>query len=176
MAWPKQFTEEEDAQIVAMRKQGYTIGHIAREIGKTQKQVESHWQWLRKREKGRQEQPEKEVAPPWTPEEDELLFDLRAQGLMWKEIAPRLHRSLASCSGRYNWFKRQKREECDEIELEVRGSLSRETPAKLLPKTYWRKCHDCGKMTYNYRCDKCAEKWRNKHGISLDEEGDSQNE
>lgn len=30
-----------------------------------------------------------------------------------------------------------------------------------------RRCHDCGKPTYNYRCDKCREKWQREHSISL---------
>lgn len=30
-----------------------------------------------------------------------------------------------------------------------------------------RHCHDCGKVTTNYRCDDCWKKWRKKHGVSL---------
>ena len=30
-----------------------------------------------------------------------------------------------------------------------------------------RRCHDCGKPTYNYRCDKCREKWQRSHNVSL---------
>lgn len=29
-----------------------------------------------------------------------------------------------------------------------------------------RKCHDCGKPTYNYRCDKCWDALRQKNGCS----------
>ena len=29
-----------------------------------------------------------------------------------------------------------------------------------------RKCHDCGKLTSNYRCPKCLSKWRDKHHVS----------
>jgi len=36
------------------------------------------------------------------------------------------------------------------------------TPTGMLPK---RKCHDCGKPTYNYRCDKCLKKWRERWGV-----------
>lgn len=30
-----------------------------------------------------------------------------------------------------------------------------------------RKCHDCGKPTDNYRCDKCLDKWRRKNFVPL---------
>lgn len=30
-----------------------------------------------------------------------------------------------------------------------------------------RRCHDCGKITYNYRCDSCWEKLRRKLGLVI---------
>lgn len=30
-----------------------------------------------------------------------------------------------------------------------------------------RHCHDCGKPTNNFRCDKCWDKWKIRHGISI---------
>ena len=32
-------------------------------------------------------------------------------------------------------------------------------------KLYTRKCHDCGIKTNNYRCQKCLEEWKVKHGV-----------
>lgn len=170
MAWPKQFTEAEDEVIRTMRAQGYTIGHIARELGRTHRQLQTHWQWLqKKKEPG---EVEKTLTPPWSAEDDEQLFYLRdVEKLQWKDIAKRLNRTTSACSGRYAWFRHKRIAESeDETELAVRTTVSRETPAKLLPKTYWRKCHDCGKATYNYRCDKCKEKWKKKHHVEEDEE------
>ena len=170
MAWPKQFSDEEDAIIRSMRERGYTLGHIARELGKTQKQIESHWQWLRRKKlPGEVEKP---LAPPWSAEDDERLFYLRDHDkLQWKDIAEKLGRTKSACSGRYNWFRHKRIAESeDETELAVRISVSRETPARLLPKTYWRKCHDCGKQTPHFRCSKCRDKWRQKHHVEEDEE------
>ena len=28
-----------------------------------------------------------------------------------------------------------------------------------------RSCHDCGRPTWNYRCDLCLEDWRSRHGV-----------
>lgn len=33
-----------------------------------------------------------------------------------------------------------------------------------------RKCHDCGKLINNYRCDDCWEKWKIKNHIPLNNE------
>lgn len=33
-----------------------------------------------------------------------------------------------------------------------------------------RKCHDCGKPTYNYRCTPCTAKWKRKHAVSASED------
>ena len=32
---------------------------------------------------------------------------------------------------------------------------------------YMRKCHDCGRPTTNYRCDKCLTKWKIKNGVKI---------
>ena len=32
-------------------------------------------------------------------------------------------------------------------------------------KSRMRKCHDCQKLTWNYRCTKCDRKHKLKHGI-----------
>ena len=30
-----------------------------------------------------------------------------------------------------------------------------------------RKCHDCGTLTYNYRCGRCREAWQRKHKVPV---------
>lgn len=30
-----------------------------------------------------------------------------------------------------------------------------------------RKCHDCGKLTYNYRCGRCLAEWQRKHHVPV---------
>lgn len=36
-----------------------------------------------------------------------------------------------------------------------------------------RKCHDCGKPTWNYRCEACQRLWRAKHDVCLDYDCDN---
>lgn len=36
-----------------------------------------------------------------------------------------------------------------------------------------RTCHDCGKPTWNYRCDACLRKWRKKNGVAVEIVGDN---
>ena len=36
------------------------------------------------------------------------------------------------------------------------------------PAVYTRKCHDCGKPTNDYRCPKCWQKIRSRHGVSVE--------
>ena len=31
-----------------------------------------------------------------------------------------------------------------------------------------RKCHDCGRLTYDYRCPDCLGLWRIRHGVEDD--------
>lgn len=33
-----------------------------------------------------------------------------------------------------------------------------------------RKCHDCGRPTYNYRCTPCTAKWKKKHAVSMSDD------
>lgn len=34
-----------------------------------------------------------------------------------------------------------------------------------------RKCHDCGRLTWDYRCPECLSKWRAKHGVPQNADG-----
>lgn len=41
----------------------------------------------------------------------------------------------------------------------------------LVKSSTWpnRRCHDCGRPTFNYRCDPCIIKWRKKNHVYIDE-------
>ena len=56
-------------------------------------------------------------------------------------------------------IKEDKLEEFVEQEEEESGCIEMIKP---------RKCHDCGKPTFNYRCSACWEKWRAKYGVIPD--------
>lgn len=170
MAFCGDYTPEEDRKLLEMREQGFSWRQISAALGRHKKSLQNHITVVLKRRK----EEAAGIPPksrPWTAEDDERLFALRAEGLQWPEIGKRLGRTAAACSCRVKWLKRRKlQSEESAPEVEVRMSVTRETPAKLLPKTYWRKCHDCGKLTYNFRCDKCRAKWRLKHHVEEDEE------
>ena len=34
------------------------------------------------------------------------------------------------------------------------------------------RCHDCGKLTWDYRCAKCRSKFYSKHHVPVNEEGE----
>ena len=60
---------------------------------------------------------------------------------------------------------------CNECRLEHTGRIKPavvreeiEVPVDEQP-IFLRKCHDCGRPTTNYRCDKCLSKWRRKHHV-----------
>ncbi|KAF9207402.1 Myblike DNAbinding domain-containing protein [Haplosporangium sp. Z 27] len=46
----------------------------------------------------------KRTDDPWTKQDDELLFDLRQQGMPWKKISPIIKRPVGSCYSRYYRF------------------------------------------------------------------------
>lgn len=165
MAFHGDFTPEEDAQIVKMREQGFAWQQIADALGRGKSSCQKRLTIIMKHSAGI-----KPRGRPWTAEEDALLFELRKQGLQWPQIAPHVGHTAPACSSREKWLKR--RHLCEEgaPEVERHVSEARDIPARSLPKTFWRKCHDCGKMTPFYRCEKCRDKWKLKHHVETDEE------
>lgn len=161
MGFGRPFTPDEDEKIFKMRKQGFSWEQIGKELDRKAVNLSHHWGYLRRRKKSKPKQ-----AKHWTQEETDLIFELRAQGKEWPEIAATVGRPTTACVARYHWLLKKHKIEVEGLEgVASRDSVSHDIKATVLPKTYWRKCHDCGKMTYNYRCDKCKEKWRIKHHV-----------
>lgn len=168
MSFGKPFSAEEDEKIFKMRRQGFSWEQIGKELDRKAVNLSQHWNYLRRRKYRKPKQ-----AKPWTQEETDLIFELREHGMEWPEIAAAVGRTTAACAARYHWLRRQHKVEVEGLEgVAGKDSVSRDIKASVLPKTYWRKCHDCGKMTYNYRCDKCKEKWRIKHHVEEEENGE----
>lgn len=165
MAYHDDFwTPERDAKLIGMRRDGFSWAQIAHYFGRHKCSVQAHLRVaLRQAEQGAK-------SRPWTEEENALLFKLREQGLQWVEIAERIGRTAAACSSRCKWLRSKGRGGEENPVVEVRQHVSRDMAERLLPKTYWRKCHECGKLTPHYRCDKCREKWKLKHHVEEDEE------
>lgn len=56
--------------------------------------------------------------------------------------------------------------ECKE-KRKAEAAAARKKTANIYIKMKKRRCHDCGTPTYNYRCDKCREKWQRLHNVNL---------
>jgi len=90
----------------------------------------------------------------WTQEEDDALGDGVDRGLSWAEIADGLDgRSPAGCEARARYLKLCKKP--------VRGYHPPNG------KEAMRKCHDCGRVTSDYRCPKCWEKLRKEYADEI---------
>lgn len=86
----KRWTPEEDAIIIR-------DGRKAEIEGRTSAAVQSRYYYL----VGCGEIALKEKQVRWTPEEHELLYLLKSEGMKWSEIAKRIGRSLESCKTHY---------------------------------------------------------------------------
>lgn len=57
--------------------------------------------------------------------------------------------------------------------VHIRPDVSSQPEIRVLPEEeelygeFVRRCHDCGRPTYNYRCQDCLTRWREKHHVSL---------
>lgn len=60
--------------------------------------------------------------------------------------------------------KREQKRRLNALRRPTRGRLRIREEAKTANLVPTRKCHDCGKVTWNYRCDKCRAKWRARNG------------
>lgn len=92
-----------------------------------------------------------------------------------REFAPRRHSQKYCCEGCYRKAKRIiKRERAHGIYRSVDKAMPQTEPTGR-KSAHSRVCHDCGKPTDNYRCERCLRRWRLQNGVSqnnaVDEEG-----
>ena len=96
------WTDEMEEQLIALHHEGLTFAQIAKEIGVSKGAISSKVRSL----------VEAEVLKPrmqeimWTKEEMDRMFQMRAEGKTWGEIADRLGRKITAC---HNAYKREKR-------------------------------------------------------------------
>ena len=88
-----------------------------------------------------------------------------------REFTPRKHAQKYCCEACHREADNQaRREKTKGIFRPPEGGVPRRRSAK-----YSRTCHDCGKPTDNYRCEKCLRRWRLQHGVRVlaaeDDEG-----
>lgn len=95
------WTDEMEEQLIALHKAGMTFAQIAKEIGVSKGAISSKVRSL----------VEAEILKPrmqeimWTQEEMDRMFQMRAQGKTWGEIADKLGRKLTAC---HNAYRREK--------------------------------------------------------------------
>lgn len=101
------WTDEMEEQLIDLHHKGLTFAQIAKEIGVSKGAISSKVRSL----------VEAEVLKPrmqeimWTKEEMDRMFQMRAQGKTWGEIADRLGRKITACHNAYG-RERERREKC----------------------------------------------------------------
>jgi len=101
------WTDEMEEQLIALHHEGLTFAQIAKEIGVSKGAISSKVRSL----------VEAEVLKPrmqeimWTKEEMDRMFQMRAEGKTWGEIADRLGRKITACHNAYG-RERERREKC----------------------------------------------------------------
>jgi DNA-binding NarL/FixJ family response regulator len=101
------WTDEMEEQLIALHHEGLTFAQIAKEIGVSKGAISSKVRSL----------VEAEVLKPrmqeimWTKEEMDRMFQMRAEGKMWGEIADKLGRKITACHNAYG-RERERRKKC----------------------------------------------------------------
>ena len=91
------WTDEMVEQLITLHRQGMTFAQIGDQIGVTKNSISAKVRVLV--EDGVLESRTGHMA--WSPEDMELMFNLRAQGKTWGEIADKLGRKITACQNAY---------------------------------------------------------------------------
>ena len=146
------WTPEEEARLYELKRQGLTYRQIASRLGRTEGAVANHLSELMtgKAVFGAA----RNRFDPWRVEEDlELCRAYLPNGPTIAEVAKRIGRSVGACTMRAKSLGISASKSGPQRKHELAGS---------------RRCHDCGRITTDYRCYQCRLKWREKHGVQRD--------
>ena len=148
-----QWSAEEDAQLVELRREGWPVARIASVLGRTVSAVGARQTVLRKRGL-------MDFCPapePWRPEEDDWLRGHYGRsGWTLRTCAEWLGRSQCGVKARVR-------------RLGVAAQRTGRPPSgeslelMSVPRPRKRRCHDCGRPTWDYRCSRCWERLREKY-------------
>ena len=102
------WTDEMEEQLIALHHEGLTFAQIAKEIGVSKSAISSKVRSL----------VEAEILKPrmqeimWTKEEIDKMFQMRAEGKMWGEIADKLGRKITACHNAYSRERERRGKKC----------------------------------------------------------------
>lgn len=146
------WTPPEDERMAQLRALGYSWSAVGQALGRDPMACANRLYRLKKGVTT--------VANPWwSLEEDEVIRTEYGQEKPDVEgLAQRLGRTQTAVENRAR-------------ELRLTSRLSKKETGD---GSSVRRCHDCGRVTHDYRCPACLRKWRRLHGVSLhpgDEDG-----
>lgn len=145
----REWTDAEDAVLRRMLAAGMSFDAAATALARTPAACISRSRALAPK------RTESRAGSLWTPEEDAVLKQCVRCGGTWEQAASRLPgRTACACHARAKL-----------VGLQKPRPRREEKPPPLPLKPAMRRCHDCGRPTPDYRCPKCLEKWRAKHGV-----------
>ena len=151
------WTPEEDAKLLELRAEGFSNAEAARALGRSVSAVVCRFGLLR-RSGG---QVSARAAAPWTEEEEEWLRQHygRMTGAECGEALGRTKESVTTKARKLGIAKGRP------------GRLALEPVQEPeVPRTRKRKCHDCGRPTYDFRCPACWAKLRRELDCTIEDE------
>lgn len=146
------WTPPEDEKMAQLRALGFSWSAVGRVLGRDPHACANRLYRLKKGQTGT-------AAAWWSMQDDEIIRKEYAQE---KPDVEGLARQLG-------------RTECAVQNRARELGLLHELSCRAVGDgTSVRRCHDCGKLTHDYRCPACLRKWRRRHNVSLhscDEDG-----
>ena len=150
---PARWSPEEDSRLMELKAEGWSYMEIGRALGRSEGSCRSRLYILQKNEG---KAPPDKGARPWT--EEEYLFLRKNYGrLDGKACAKLLDRSVEAV-----------RTKVQRLGLKSTSRIEREAEERApAPKLKKRRCHDCGRVTSDYRCQRCWEKLRKEYADEI---------
>jgi len=139
------WTPPEDERMAQLRALGYSWSAVGQSLGRDPQACANRMYRLKKGVTGT-------TAAWWSLEDDEAIRNaFAAEKPDVAGLAQSLGRSESAVETRAR-------------ELRLTSRLSKKEAGD---GSSVRRCHDCGRVTHDYRCPACLRKWRRLHGVSL---------
>lgn len=96
------YTPEQEQRIIELYKQGMTYADIGKIVGKSKSAMKQKLDKLRKEQNFRREFPLRQEYTYYTPAQDAVIREMRAQGKSYKAIGEQIGKSKEAVRKRYN--------------------------------------------------------------------------